>query len=201
MIGMIKGQICHMKAPMVCVATANGVGYDVELPLSAYCRLSLNQEVVLWTFLIVREDAQILCGFLEKEDKEAFKKLIKINGVGMKMALAMLSNMSAADLSHCVETNNEAMLTRIPGVGKKTAQRLLIELKGKLNEFRDVQLMAYENDNSDDVAMVAEVESALINLGYKEKEAQNAIKIAMQSENYTQTQHLLRATLKQLSGF
>ncbi len=119
----------------------------------------------------------------------------------MKMALAMLSNMSAKDLSRCVETNNETMLTRIPGVGKKTAQRLLIELKGKLDEFSDVELVSHDSIQTDDVAMVAEVESALINLGYKEKEAQNAIKLAMQSEDYTQMQQLLRATLKQLSNF
>lgn len=205
MIGIIKGKIYHMQVPTICILTKNDIGYDIELPLSAYCRLTLNQEVLLWTYLIVREDAQILCGFIERDDREAFKKLIKISGVGVKMALAMLSAMNAKQLHQCIVTENESLLTSIPGVGKKTAQRLLIELKDKFNEFadNDMPVAVFNDDNPSNLVMALEVESALVNLGYKEKEAKNAIKAVTQSQSsleYTQMQQLLRATLKYLSG-
>lgn len=197
MIGYIKGQICDIRMPIVCVLTASGVGYDVELPLSVFCQLSLGQEVGLWTHLVVREDAWVLCGFVDKEDRNAFKKLIKINGMGAKMALATLSNMNAKQLSQCVYTSDEAMLTAIPGVGKKTAQRLIIELKGKLDEFGGHEL----GGQSTNTTIADEVQSALINLGYSQKEAQNAIKLADKDTAQTDIQNLLKATLKILSGF
>lgn len=197
MIGYITGRICDSHAPIVCVLTTNGVGYEVELPLSVFCQLNLQQEVALWTHLVVREDAQILCGFLDKADCDTFKKLIKINGVGTKMALAMLSSMNAGELACAVAADDELALTRIAGVGKKTAQRLLIELKGKLGDVGKPLSTDSSNHNSQ---IAHEVQSALINLGYKEKEAQNAIKLANQESTYSDMQSLLKASLKCLSG-
>lgn len=209
MIGLIKGEVCYLNAPLVCVMTQSGVGYEIELPIPAFCQLNLNEPASIYTHLHVREDAQLLYGFGTKEDRDVFRKLIKINGVGAKMALAMLSTLSAGELKRAVEHEDDSALVRIPGIGKKTAQRLIIELKGKLlefgsdiselsgqGEFFDVSLQA---DNQ--MQIIAEVESALIGLGYKEKEAQNAIKQAQLGLDDVNISSLLKASLKQLSGF
>lgn len=202
MIGMIAGQVQHLAAPVACVMTASGVGYEIELPLQSFCQLSIGETVSLHTHLHVREDAQLLFGFLDKSDRDLFRKLIKINGVGAKMAVAILSTLTAAQIKQAVDTDNDVALVKVPGVGRKTAQRLIIELKGKLNEFGDGALFdrneSFDNEPSQ-AHIIAEVESALISLGYKEKEAQAAIKNA-NAENATSTQELLRAALKQLSG-
>ena len=205
MIGRITGQVQHLMAPTACIMTASGIGYDIELPLSSFCQLQVDMQASIWTHFHVREDAQLLYGFIDRKEREVFRQLIKINGVGAKMALAMLSAMSVAELKMHVEQDSEVALTRIPGIGKKTAQRLLIELKDKLKDI-DV-------DNSDlgfatqstvihDNSILAEVEGALISLGYKEKEAQLAIKAAKSNgDTFIDTQSLLKATLQKLSGF
>lgn len=207
MIGLIKGQVVLLSAPLACVLTPSGVGYDIELPLPAFCQLQMQAEVSIWTHLHVREDAQLLYGFMDKSNRDVFRKLIKINGVGAKMALAMLSSMSAAELKMHVEQGSEEALTRIPGIGKKTAQRLLIELKDKLKDM-DVPIsttegMLFESSVNTEGVMIAEVEAALISLGYRDKEAQQAIKAARSSSEIemSDTQQLLKATLQQLSNF
>lgn len=206
MIGLITGQVRYLMAPTACVMTASGVGYEIELPLPSFCQLQLEQQASIWTHFHVREDAQLLYGFIDRKERDVFRQLIKINGLGAKMALAMLSAMSAAELKMHVEQETEAALTRIPGIGKKTAQRLLIELKDKLKnievdntslEFTH-QPVAVTHEGS----IIAEVEGALISLGYKEKEAQQAIKAAKSNGAiFEDTQGLLKATLQQLSGF
>ena len=135
MIGLINGQVQYLMAPTACVMTTSGVGYDIELPLPSFCQLQLNQQASIWTHFHVREDAQLLFGFIDRKERDVFRQLIKINGVGAKMALAMLSAMSAAELKMYVEQDSETALMRIPGIGKKTAQRLLIELKDKLKNI------------------------------------------------------------------
>ncbi|WP_227430828.1 Holliday junction branch migration protein RuvA [Psychrobacter sp. I-STPA6b] len=207
MIGLIKGRVELLEAPMACIMTASGVGYEVELPLPAFCQLQMNADISIWVHLHVREDAQLLYGFIDRNNRDVFRKLIKINGVGAKMALAMLSAMSAAELKAHVEQGSETALTRIPGIGKKTAQRLLIELKDKLkdieidNSFMESQVS--EPSVNHEGQIIAEVESALLSLGYREKEAQQAIKAAQSAYDMqiTDTQQLLKATLKQLSNF
>lgn len=206
MIGLITGQVRYLMAPTACIMTASGVGYEIELPLPSFCQLQLEQQASIWTHFHVREDAQLLYGFIDRKERDVFRQLIKINGLGAKMALAMLSAMSAAELKMHVEQESEAALTRIPGIGKKTAQRLLIELKDKLKnievdntslEFTH-QPVAVTHEGS----IIAEVEGALISLGYKEKEAQQAIKAAKSNGTiFEDTQGLLKATLQQLSGF
>ena len=126
MIGLIQGQVHHLMAPTVVVMTPAGVGYEIEMPLNAFCQVQLNQSVTLWTHFLVREDAQLLFGFLSHSDREVFRLLLKVNGVGAKMALAMMSTVTVQELHQFVMNNDELALTRIPGVGKKTAQRLIV---------------------------------------------------------------------------
>lgn len=206
MIGLVTGQVQHLMAPTACVMTAAGVGYDIELPLPSFCQLQLNQQASIWTHFHVREDAQLLFGFIDRKERDVFRQLIKINGVGAKMALAMLSAMSAAELKRHVEQDSETALMRIPGIGKKTAQRLLIELKDKLKNIEvdsnDLEFTVQLSSTSNEGSIIAEVEGALISLGYKEKEAQQAIKAAKSDgKTFVDTQGLLKATLQQLSGF
>ena len=206
MIGLITGQVQYLLAPTACVMTASGVGYDIELPLPSFCQLQLNQQANIWTHFHVREDAQLLYGFIDRKERDVFRQLIKINGVGAKMALAMLSAMSAAELKMHVEQDSEVALTRIPGIGKKTAQRLLIELKDKLKNIEvdsnSLEFSLQPATASHEGSIIAEVEGALISLGYKEKEAQQAIKAAKSNgETFADTQELLKATLQQLSRF
>lgn len=206
MIGLITGQVQYLMAPTACIMTTSGVGYDIELPLSSFCQLQLHQPASIWTHFHVREDAQLLFGFIDRKERDVFRQLIKINGVGAKMALAMLSAMSAAELKMHVEQDSETALMRIPGIGKKTAQRLLIELKDKLKNIEvDSSHLEYIPQSvqvSHEGSIIAEVEGALISLGYKEKEAQLAIKAAKSNGDiFEDTQGLLKATLQQLSGF
>ncbi|WP_201615733.1 Holliday junction branch migration protein RuvA [Psychrobacter urativorans] len=206
MIGLITGQVQYLVAPTACIMTTSGVGYDVELPLPSFCQLQLNQQASIWTHFHVREDAQLLFGFIDRKERDVFRQLIKINGVGAKMALAMLSAMSAAELKMHVEQDSETALMRIPGIGKKTAQRLLIELKDKLKNIEvddsSVEFSSQSVIVSHEGSIIAEVEGALISLGYKEKEAQQAIKAAKSNGDiFKDTQGLLKATLQQLSGF
>ncbi|WP_201527895.1 Holliday junction branch migration protein RuvA [Psychrobacter frigidicola] len=206
MIGLITGQVQYLMAPTACIMTTSGVGYDVELPLPSFCQLQLNQQASIWTHFHVREDAQLLFGFIDRKERDVFRQLIKINGVGAKMALAMLSAMSAAELKMHVEQDSETALMRIPGIGKKTAQRLLIELKDKLKNIEvddsSVEFSSQSVTVSHEGSIIAEVEGALISLGYKEKEAQQAIKAAKSNGDiFEDTQGLLKATLQQLSGF
>ncbi|WP_432481807.1 Holliday junction branch migration protein RuvA [Moraxella sp. ZY200743] len=207
MMGLIQGVVCYLNAPLACVMTASGVGYEIELPIPSFCQLSLNEQTQIYTHLYVREDAQLLYGFIQKQDRDVFRKLIKINGVGAKMALAMLSTLSASELKQAVEQEDDLALVRVPGIGKKTAQRLIIELKGKLVEFGGVAEFGGRGEFFDDnvveynqMHIIAEVESALIGLGYKEKEAQHAIKQAQLGLETIDTSSLLKATLKQLAS-
>lgn len=206
MIGKIEGKVEHLLAPTAIIMTANGVGYEIELPLNAFCHLQLNQTASLWTQLIVREDAHLLFGFLGYQDRELFRQLLKVNGVGAKMALAMMSTLSLNELKRHVVSGDEAALTRIPGVGKKTAQRLIVELADKLKNMGDTESGEVEQgnlpmitDSSNEVVIIAEVEAGLIALGYRDKEAQSAIKLAKsQLTDILTTQSLLKLALKSL---
>ena len=205
MIGLINGQVRYLMAPTACVMTTSGVGYDIELPLPSFCQLRLNEQASIWTHFHVREDAQLLYGFIDRKERDVFRQLIKINGVGAKMALAMLSAMSAAELKMHVEQDSEDALTRIPGIGKKTAQRLLIELKDKLKNIEvdssHLEFAMQPAPISAEGSIIAEVEGALISLGYKEREAQQAIKAAKSTcETFADTQSLLKATLQQFQS-
>ncbi|UAY36997.1 Holliday junction branch migration protein RuvA [Moraxella osloensis] len=204
MIGLIQGQVHHLMAPTVVVMTTAGVGYEIEMPLNAFCQVQLNQSVTLWTHFLVREDAQLLFGFLSHSDREVFRLLLKVNGVGAKMALAMMSTVTVQELHQFVMNNDELALTRIPGVGKKTAQRLIVELKDKIKHLGDTSGFApslpLATDSGNEGIIIAEVEAGLIALGYRDKEAQAAIKLAKSTIDSPLTiQNLLKASLKNLA--
>lgn len=201
---MIEGVVKHLADGSAIVMTASGVAYEARLPLPAFCALSIGQSVCLWTVFVARDDTRTLCGFLSLEDRQVFAQLIKISGIGVSMALAMLSTMQAHELAHCVEQGDEAALIAVPGVGKKTAQRLLIELKGKFKNVSfvlpDASLPFKEYaDASDDRRLRAEAKAALMALGYKEKEAERAVALAAKETEALDIQSLLKAALKRLS--
>ncbi len=166
MIGRLTGRLAGKQPPQVLVDVA-GVAYEVDVPMSTFYGLPATGEAVtLFTHLIVREDAHTLYGFASLEERAAFRQLIRISGVGARTALAVLSGLSVADLAQAVAMQEAGRLTKVPGIGKKTAERLLLELRGKL---ADVQVPAGAEQPSD-------VLNALLALGYSEKEALGAVK-------------------------
>jgi Holliday junction DNA helicase RuvA len=166
MIGRLNGRLAAKNPPQVVLDVA-GVGYEVDVPMSTFYSLPATGEAItLYTHLIVREDAHILYGFATLEERTAFRQLIRISGVGARTALSVLSGLSVADLGHAIAMQDAARLTKIPGIGNKTAERLLLELKGKLTEL---SVSPAHQPTSD-------VLNALVALGYSEKEAQGAVK-------------------------
>ncbi len=171
MIGRLSGTLLEKNPPQI-VLDVQGVGYEVDVPMSTFYNLpALNEKVVLHTQLIVREDAHLLYGFLTNEERIAFRQLLKISGVGPKLALSVLSGLSIADLSAAVANKDANRLTKIPGVGKKTAERLLLELQGKFS-------VTGIGASTGDVATSSsnDIVNALLALGYNEKEADWAAK-------------------------
>jgi Holliday junction DNA helicase RuvA len=194
MIGRLKGIIVDKNAPQI-IIDINGLGYEVETPLSTFCRLRLGETEVLWTHLVVREDAQLLYGFSEKEERALFRLLLKISGVGPKLALALLSGMEPAALLRCIESQDITTLTKIPGVGKKTAERLMIELRDRIKDLTPHSATATERLTlTSPLSPVAEAEQALMALGYKPLEAQKAV--ALVKSQHDDTAGLIRAALK-----
>lgn len=169
MIGHLKGRLAAKHPPQV-VVDVGGVGYEVDVPMSTFYNLpATGESVTLHTHLVVREDAHTLYGFGTLDERTAFRQLIRISGVGARTALAVLSGLSVADLAQAVATQEAARLTKVPGIGKKTAERLLLELKGKLAE-------ALPGAGGRAEGAAADILNALVALGYSEKEALAATK-------------------------
>jgi Holliday junction DNA helicase RuvA len=171
MIGRLTGTLSEKNPPQVLV-DCNGVGYEVDVPMSTFYNLpGLGDKVSLLTHFVVREDAQILFGFGSASEREAFRQLIRISGVGPRTALAVLSGMSVADIGQAVTQQDAKRLVKVPGIGKKTAERLLLELKGKIGaDLGAVGGPTIENDAQGDILQ------ALVALGYSDKEAAAALK-------------------------
>lgn len=170
MIGRLSGILLEKNPPQLLI-DCNGVGYEIDVPMSTFYNLpGLGEKVVLLTHLAVREDAHLLYGFGTVDERNVFKQLIKISGVGARTALAILSGMSVADLSQAITLQEAGRLTRIPGIGKKTAERLLLELKGKIGADLGAVSGALHHDATSDIL------NALIALGYSDKEATLALK-------------------------
>lgn len=170
MIGRLSGLLFD-KNPAQLLVDCNGVGYEVSVPMSTFYNLpSTGERLTLLTHMVVREDAQLLYGFGTSQERELFRELIKISGIGARTALAILSGMSVKDLAQAVTLQDAGRLTKIPGIGKKTAERLLLELKGKLGADIGAAPGAAVDESSNDIL------SALLALGYSEKEALLAIK-------------------------
>jgi len=170
MIGRLSGTLFEKNPPHLLV-DCNGVGYEVDVPMSTYYNLpALGEKVVLLTILAIREDAHLLYGFATADERNVFKQLVKISGVGARIALSILSGMSIPDLSQAVTMQEAGRLTKIPGIGKKTAERLLLELKGKLGADLAAPSGAHHSDAGADIL------NALVALGYSDKEALLALK-------------------------
>lgn len=170
MIGRLSGILLEKNPPHLLV-DCNGVGYEVGVPMSTFYNLpNLGEKVVLLTHLAIREDAHVLFGFGSAEERHTFKELIKISGVGARTALSILSGMSVADLAQAVTLQEAGRLTRVPGIGKKTAERLLLELKGKLGADLGAGGTVPTQDAASDIL------NALLALGYSDKEATLALK-------------------------
>ena len=170
MIGRLAGQLAEKNPPRI-LMDCHGVGYLVDVPMSTFYTLpALGQPVTLLTRLIVREDAQILYGFATAAERDAFDQLIRISGVGPRTALSVLSGLSVDDLSAAVSAQEPARLLKVPGIGKKTAARLLLELKGKLGLGQGAAASSQIDAAQDDILQ------ALLALGYSAKEADKALR-------------------------
>jgi Holliday junction DNA helicase RuvA len=170
MIGRLIGTLAE-KAPPQVLIDVNGVGYEVDVPMSSFFNLpGLGERVTLLTHFVVREDAQLLYGFLTHEERATFRQLIRISGVGPRTALSILSGLSVSELSQAVTQQQAGRLVKVPGIGKKTAERLLLELKGKLGPDMGSPGASVASDAQADIVQ------ALMALGYNEKEAAAALK-------------------------
>ena len=170
MIGRLAGLLVEKNPPHLLI-DCHGVGYEVDVPMSTFYNLpAAGERVTLLTHLVVREDAQLLYGFGTAAEREAFRHLIRISGIGPRMALAVLSGMSVGELAQTVASQQAGRLTKSPGIGKKTAERLLLELKGKLAPDLGLPGAAATSDAQ------ADIQQALLALGYSEKEAAAALK-------------------------
>ena len=199
MIGCLIGEVFALEAPTV-LLNVNGVGYEVDTPLSTFCQLHKGEKVTLWTHLTVREDAQLLYGFLDAQEKTIFRTLLKVNGVGPKMALGILSTLSIDLLIHTVENEDLNTLVKVPGVGKKTAERLMIELRDRFKAMSSGNVPT--NSTAAQIqfmgnSAVAEAEAALQSLGYKPAEAQKLINAV--KGDYTEAGDIIRAALKSMN--
>ncbi len=189
MIGRIAGKLLAKHPPQI-VVDVHGVGYELDVPMSTLFQLpSTGSDVALLTHLIVREDAHQLFGFATDSERNLFRQLLKISGVGARTALAVLSGMSVADVKDAVSRQDSARLVKVPGIGKKTAERLLLELKDKL----DVTVVAVQSESA---TAGSDVVNALLALGYSDKEAHYAVKGLDASLSVTEA---IRQALKVLS--
>lgn len=170
MIGQLRG-ILLSKEPPHLLLDAHGVGYEIEAPLSTFYDLPApGTEITLYTHLVVREDAHLLFGFANAQERTLFRTLLKVNGVGAKLALTILSGVSAQGFVRCVQNNDSASLTQLPGIGKKTAERLMLEMRDKLSGWEENAARGAPINVSPGDAM-HDALSALISLGYKPHEA------------------------------
>lgn len=169
MIGFLRGKIA-LKSPPLVILDVNGVGYEIEAPMTVFYNLpEIGSETTLQTHLVIREDAHNLFGFLTESEKTLFKTLIKISGVGAKMALVILSNQTAEQFHACVQNSDISALTKLPGVGKKTAERLIIELRDKLPKLENLPQIASVSNAREEAI------SALCSLGYKPLDASKMV--------------------------
>ena len=201
MIGRIRGSLVDKQPPLILVEVG-GVGYEIQVPMTTLFQLpELGEQVSLVTHFVVREDAQLLYGFVEERDRILFRQLIKVNGVGPKLALTILSGMDANSFVRCIQRDDMSSLVALPGVGKKTAERLLVEMRDKLKDW----LAQVEDGTSGrDGAtvqpitdIVSDAEGALIALGYKPQQASKMV-AAVNDESIGDSEELIRLALKSM---
>jgi len=202
MIGRIRGTLVHKQPPDVLVEVG-GVGYELQVPMTTLFQLpAIGAEVSLVTHFVVREDAQLLYGFIDEQDRSLFRDLIKISGVGPKLALTILSGMDANSFARCVQAGDISSLVALPGVGKKTAERLLVEMRDKLKGWLERMETATATASGAPVSprpadRVADAEGALITLGYKPAEASRVV-AAVNDDSVENSEELIRRALKSM---
>jgi len=175
-IGRLRGEILS-KHPPVLLLDVHGVGYEVEAPMSTFYDLpAVGETATLFTHLAIREDAHVLYGFVREAERALFRALLRVSGVGGKMALAILSGMTADEFSFCVQAGDVATLTRVPGVGKKTAERLIVEMRDRLENVAKVPGAVSVTAGAMTESPLAEATSALVALGYKPTDASRMVK-------------------------
>ncbi len=200
MIGRLRGTLAEKQPPHL-IIDVNGVGYELEVPMTTLYRLpKVGETVTVHTHLVVREDAHLLYGFAEKRERELFRELIRLNGVGPKLALALMSGLEVDELVRCVQAQDTSALVRVPGVGKKTAERLLVELKDRFKAWEtSPATFTLVSDGPLPVASESSAEadavSALVSLGYKPQEASKAI-AAIKDKAGLSSEELIRRSLK-----
>ena len=186
MYAYIRGKLTQLFPTHVVVESTNGVGYEIQTPNSYRFQKYLEKELVIYTSLIVREDAQLLYGFINEEEKDMFLSLIKVTGIGPKSALAILATSTPNEVKIAIENENDAYLTKFPGIGKKTARQIVLDLKGKVqitNETTET-LLSINEENSNNEKLVKEALLALEALGYSKREISKV-------EKYSTNQHLI----------
>ena len=196
MIGRLTGVILEKQPPEL-VIDVQGVGYELEAPMSTFYNLpGVGEKVKLFTHLIVREDAHILFGFSAEGERRMFRELLKVNGVGAKMALGILSGMSADEFSSCVQNDDTAALVRLPGIGKKTAERLIVEMRDRLQKLEGLTSAAVAPAavGSRPETPISDAVSALTALGYKPQDASRMVR-AVETEGLS-SEEIIRAALK-----
>ncbi|MFZ5723131.1 MAG: Holliday junction branch migration protein RuvA [Pseudomonadota bacterium] len=198
MIGRLRGRVAAKQAPEL-LLDVNGVGYEVLAPMTTFYRLhAADGEVTLHTHLIVREDAHLLFGFATLEERALFRELIKVNGVGPKLALAILSGIEGDAFVRCVQDGDIGTLTRIPGVGKKTAERLVVEMRDRLKALGESPAKGHAFVAAAPASPAQDAQSALEALGYKPQEATKAVAAANREDGLS-SEELIRRALKSLA--
>ncbi|MES9965203.1 MAG: Holliday junction branch migration protein RuvA [Candidatus Sedimenticola sp. 20ELBAFRAG] len=197
MIGRLRGELIHKQPPFL-MLDVNGVGYEIEAPMTTFYDLPLQgEEVTLYTHLAIRDDAHVLYGFVSDAERALFRALLKVSGVGAKMALAILSGMNAEEFARCVQSDDTAALVRLPGIGKKTAERLIVEMRDRLEKLEmatagAVKIIPPPGEIVDNP--VSDAVGALMALGYKPNDASRMVR-SIDSEGLTSEQ-IIRAALQ-----
>ncbi|MDX5406506.1 MAG: Holliday junction branch migration protein RuvA [Chromatiaceae bacterium] len=205
MIGRLRGILLEKQAPDLLIEVA-GVGYEVQLPLTSFYQLpAVGAEAVIYTHFVVREDAQLLYGFVNQVERALFRQLIKANGVGPKLALTILSGMTASQFVRCVQLDDVSTLVKLPGVGKKTAERLVVEMRDRLKDW-GITPETPTTDNlilqGDDALFIGvpnaeqDAASALVSLGYSQLQADKAVKAVKQPD--MSSEQLIKAALRSM---
>jgi Holliday junction DNA helicase RuvA len=200
MIGQLRGIILEKQPPQL-LLEVNGIGYEIDAPMSTFYRLpDVGQTIVLHTHFVVREDAHHLYGFFSREERTLFRTLLKVNGVGPRLGLTILSSMDPNEFVYCIINNDVANLVKLPGVGKKTAERLVIEMRDKLNGWQstDVKLnsLGAVTQPMTSNQTIQDAISALIALGYKPQEASRAVS-KIEDKNVT-SEEIIRRALREM---
>lgn len=202
MIGRLRGILIEKHPPEMLI-DINGIGYEVSMPMSCFYELpDIGEEVVIYTHFVVREDAQLLYGFNTQTERALFREVIKANGVGPKLGLAILSGMTATQFVDCVEREDITTLVKIPGVGKKTAERLVIDMRDRLKNWHAFDLFTPKADtlarraSSNLPSATEEAISALLSLGYKAAQAEKAVKLV--ANDGMKTEAIIRDALRSM---